>query len=935
MAKKKRSKTKKRVTSAERVSKKEQAERNSFIKVVGTIIAIFITVFIALSNFSLCGSIGNIIRSWVLSFFGTFGYFFPIIMGISILISLFNSERKSSIKIYSLLFFYIAIICLVESLIHDFSIEDDFFNAINASIIRATNYFSFSASNFSGGIVGTGISFITYKAIGKVGSLILFGTLSLITFILLFGLGISKDIANFFKSIFMFIPNMIARHNERIEEDRQIAIDNENILMNTIEKSKKANLKVSYDSNYSGNRLVLEPIEETKRRTFDTSNINITAKDIQSRFYSQDNEVDYTSTPQSQLLNQLKKKSINEVLFEEKEKGIDKSPFFYTDGMKPINELENINIPNKNDVNVFENSYINVTNQQKDNSFSVSSTEGFEDEEPEFKDDEKSFASGLKDLRGDDKVDENTDAKELLSNIKNKDLVFENKSLKNDTGISATKKRHKKYKFPPTSFLHRTEKGIKNNDPSLNEKAGILVETLKQFGVGVTVTNITVGPSVTRFELKPDIGVKISKILSLENDVKLALAASEIRIEAPIPGKSAIGIEIANAKSSGVLLGDIVATSEFRNAESKLTVAIGKDISGKSIITDLRKMPHLLIAGATGSGKSVCVNSLITSLIYKASPEDVRLIMVDPKVVELQIYDGIPHLLIPVVTNPKKAAGALNWAVSEMTRRYNLIQEKRVRDIESYNQAIEGDIDKIGVNEDNEASLEPVSKLPYIVIIIDEFADLMMVASKDVENSIMRIAQLARACGIYLVIATQRPTVNVISGSIKTNVPSRISFAVSSGIDSQTILDRRGAEKLLGHGDMLYFPQGIPEPIRVQGCYVSEEEILNIVNFVKDDSVVYDEVAENAIEKGVAGESGGSGFDPNEKDDMFVEAGRLVIEQQNASIGMLQRRFRMGFNRAARVIDQLEAEGVISAQDGKKPREVLMSIDDFRNKFGG
>lgn len=935
MAKKKKTKTKKKVTNAERVSKREQAERNSFVKVVGTIIAIFITIFISLSNFSLCGSIGNVIRSWVLSFFGTFGYFFPIVMGISILISLFNSDRKSNIKIYSLLFFYISIICLFESLIHDFSIEEDITNAVNGSIIRATNYFSFSASNYSGGIVGTFLSFITYKAIGKVGSLVLYGTLSLITFILLFGLGISRDIAKFFKSIFMFIPNLITRHNERQEEDRQIAIDNENILKNTIEKSKKANLRVSFDSAYSGNRLVLEPMEETKRKTFDTSNINITAKDIQSRFYNQDEDVDYTSTHQSHLLNQLKKKSINEVLFEEKEKGITKSPFFYTEGMKPIDELENINIPNKNDVNVFENSYINVSNHDSSTGFNIESIEGFEDEEPEFKDDEKSFASGLKDLRSDGKVDENTDAKELLTNIKNKDLEFGNKSLRNDSGISTNRKRHKKYKFPPTNLLNKTERGVKNTDPSLNEKAGILVETLKQFGVGVTVTNITVGPSVTRFELKPDIGVKISKILSLENDVKLALAASEIRIEAPIPGKSAIGIEIANTKSSGVLLGDIVATSEFRNAESKLTVAIGKDISGKSIITDLRKMPHLLIAGATGSGKSVCVNSIITSLIYKASPEDVRLIMVDPKVVELQVYDGIPHLLIPVVTNPKKAAGALNWAVSEMTRRYNLIQEKRVRDIESYNQAIIGDIDKIGVNEDNEASLEPVSKLPYIVIIIDEFADLMVVASKDVENSIMRIAQLARACGIYLVIATQRPTVNVISGSIKTNVPSRISFAVSSGIDSQTILDRRGAEKLLGHGDMLYFPQGIPEPIRVQGCYVSEEEILNIVNFVKDDNVIYDEVAENAIEKGVTGDSSSSGYDPNEKDDMFVEAGRLVIEQQNASIGMLQRRFRMGFNRAARVIDQLEAEGVISAQDGKKPREVLMSIEDFRNKFGG
>ncbi|MCQ2610037.1 MAG: DNA translocase FtsK, partial [Lachnospiraceae bacterium] len=353
---------------------------------------------------------------------------------------------------------------------------------------------------------------------------------------------------------------------------------------------------------------------------------------------------------------------------------------------------------------------------------------------------------------------------------------------KNDNDIlrPPRKKKPKKYRFPLQNFLSRSEKKENNIDPQLEEKAAILVETLKQFGVGAQVTNITVGPSVTRFELKPDLGVKVSKILSLEDDVKLALAATEIRIEAPIPGKSAIGIEIANIESTGVMLGDIISSSEFRNAPSKLTVAIGKDIQGKVIVTDLRKMPHLLIAGATGSGKSVCINSLITSLIYISSPDDVRLIMVDPKVVELQIYDGIPHLLIPVVTNPMKAAAALNWAVSEMTRRYNLIQEKRVRDIESYNQAIQGDIEKLTINENNEADTETVKKLPYIVIIIDEFADLMMVASKDVENSIMRIAQLARACGIYLVIATQRPSVNVISGSIKTNVPSRISFAVSS-----------------------------------------------------------------------------------------------------------------------------------------------------------
>lgn len=931
--KKKKTKAKTRVTNAERITKKELAERNSFIRVIGTIIAFFITLFVALSNFSLCGSIGDIVRSAVLSFFGTLGYFFPIVMGISILITLFNGEKKSNVKIYALIFLYISIICLIESSIHDFSMENDFSGALNDSIIRAKNLLSFSASKFSGGVVGTSLSYISFKAIGKVGSLILFGTLSLITFILLFGLGLSKDIANFFKAIILFIPNLISRHSERKEEDRQIAIDNENILRNTIAKSKQANLQVSFDNSTNGNRLVLELIDENRKRHLDTSNINITPKDIQSRFYTQEDTEIHTESKQSELLNELKKKSINEVLFEQKEKGIPNSSFFYTDGMKPIDELENINVP-KVDDNVFKNSYINVGNV-KVNPTVDNSDDGFEDDDSVYANDDKNFASGLKDLKSDNRIENSKDAKEILTNIRNKDIELKNKSLKNDDIIDRPRKRTKRYKFPPTNLLNRSERGTKATDPSLNEKAGILVETLKQFGVGVTVTNITVGPSVTRFELKPDIGVKISKILSLEDDVKLALAASEIRIEAPIPGKSAIGIEIANAKSSGVLLGDIIATTEFKNAESKLTVAIGKDISGRAIITDLRKMPHLLIAGATGSGKSVCVNSLITSLIYKSSPDDVRLIMVDPKVVELQIYDGIPHLLIPVVTNPKKAAGALNWAVSEMTRRYNLIQEKKVRDIESYNQAIEGDVKKISINEDNEAALEPVSKLPYIVIVIDEFADLMMVASKDVENSIMRIAQLARACGIYLVIATQRPTVNVISGSIKTNVPSRISFAVSSGIDSQTILDRRGAEKLLGHGDMLYFPQGIPEPIRVQGCYVSEEEILNIVNYVRDDNVSYDEVAENAIEKSVMVDGSGSSYDPNEKDDMFLEAGRLVIDQQNASIGMLQRRFRMGFNRAARVIDQLESEGVISPQDGKKPREVLMSAEEFENKFGG
>ena len=941
MKKKKVKKTKKKSSNLERAysREKEQGESSSFSKVISTIIALFLAIFIALSNFSLCGSIGSIVRNIILSTFGTLGYFFPLVIVISVLINLFNTKVKANIKIYSLIILYVTFICFLECLIHDFSIESDYFIAIEGSIKRALDQLSFDPKFFSGGLLGTGVSYILVKALGKVGSMVLFGAISLISFILLFGLGISKIIIKILRAIVMFIPNLIRKGQERKAEDKQIAIDNENLLKETIEKNKQVNLNVALDTKYGNEKLTFEPLPEKEKKSFDTSKINITADDIQSRFYKVDEE---EVAEKNNLLREMRKKSINEILFEKPE--IKPDAFFYTENMKPIDQMENITVPeprvsvlSKNALEpkiVFPESRINIMEQNN--------TIMEEDEDSIYNNnDNKKFASGLDDLRKEgDTIDyKNESSEEVLKDIEKgtRDIEIKNKALRSDdmvTRAASQQRRVKKYKFPLLNFLEKGDKTATKKDPNLNEKANVLVETLKQFGVGVTVTNITVGPSVTRFELKPDLGVKVAKILSLESDVKLALAASEIRIEAPIPGKSAIGIEIPNEESSGVMLGDIISSSEFRNSTSKLTVAIGKDISGKVIVTDLRKMPHLLIAGATGSGKSVCINSLITSLIYKASPSDVRLIMVDPKVVELQVYDGIPHLLIPVVTNPKKAAGALNWAVNEMTRRYNLIQEKRVRDIESYNQAIEGEISKIKVSDDNVAELETKEKLPYIVIIIDEFADLMMVASKEVENAIMRIAQLARACGIYLVIATQRPSVNVISGSIKTNVPSRISFAVSSGVDSQTILDRRGAEKLLGHGDMLYFPQGIPEPIRVQGCYVSESEILKVVDYVKDTGVIYDEEAEKAIDKGLTSESG-SGYDSNERDDMFYEAGKLIIEQQSASIGMLQRRFRMGFNRAARVIDQLADEGVISKQDGKKPREVLMEIDEFIEKYGG
>ena len=917
-------KTASRNTHAVRKKKNyEQNENAATLKVVGNIIAIFIAIFIAVSNFSLGGSIGSVIRSLVLSSFGTFGHFFPIIIVLAVIFNIAKSENESNAKIYALLILYIMIISMLTVILWDYDIQSkEFLDIVNDSIAKANGTLSFTKELFSGGAIATSIAYFLIKSMGTVGSIVLLTAISVVLFIELFGLSIINKIVKIIVGIFTFIPRLIKKLNERREEDNQIAIDNEKILKATYEKMKKGNMQVTFDRSSNGERLVLEPMPDTKKY-FDTSNVTVTTEDIQSRLFDAENPSKNFDRPQSHLLKELKKKSINEVLYEEKERGNKNSEFFYREGMRPVDELDNIVLPKPN-ISDTSNNYNTLRNDYDvDNSDSI------------YNDDSNNFTSELSDLRRTETIVKN-DSSATLRNVEKDGLELKNNLVKdNDEFAKRVRKRIRKYKFPPVSLLNKSDLRGTVRDPKLNEKANLLVETLKTFGVGTTLLNITVGPAVTRYELKPDVGVKVSKILSLENDVQLALAASSLKIEAPIPGKAAIGIEIANEKSSGVLLGDIISTSDFRNSESKLTVAIGKDISGKAIVTDLRKMPHLLIAGATGSGKSVCVNSLITSLIYKSSPEDVRLIMVDPKMVELQIYNGIPHLLVPVITDAKKAASALHFAVSEMNRRYNLIQERRVRDIESYNQSIEGEISKLRVNEDNEADLEKVSKLPYIVIIIDEFADLMMVASKEVENAIMRIAQLARACGIYLVIATQRPSVNVISGSIKTNVPSRISFAVASGIDSQTILDRRGAEKLLGRGDMLYFPVGYPEPIRVQGCYVSEEEILKVVDYVRDDSVIFDETAEKIIDTGmVSSDIQGSSGD-NDRDEKFVDAGRLIVEQQNASIGMIQRRFAMGFNRAARIIDQLEREGVISKADGKKPREVLMTIDEFNEKFGG
>ncbi len=477
------------------------------------------------------------------------------------------------------------------------------------------------------------------------------------------------------------------------------------------------------------------------------------------------------------------------------------------------------------------------------------------------------------------------------------------------------------YIFPPVSLLKKGTGSQGDSRKHLQETALKLQQTLKNFGVNVTITDVSCGPSVTRYEMQPEMGVKVSKIVNLADDIKLNLAAADIRIEAPIPGKAAVGIEVPNKENVMVRFRDMVETEEFQNHPSGICFTAGKDIGGQAVVADIAKMPHLLIAGATGSGKSVCINTIIMSILYKADPDDVKLILIDPKVVELSVYNGIPHLLIPVVTDPKKAAGALHWAVAEMMDRYQKFADCQVRDLKGYNQ-------KIAALEHVEDETKP-TKLPQIIVIVDELADLMMVAPGDVEDAICRLAQLARAAGIHLIIATQRPSVDVITGLIKANMPSRIAFSVSSGVDSRTILDMNGAEKLLGNGDMLFYPQGYQKPLRVQGPFVSDSEVEEVVDFLKKQgTVAYNPEVEAKMNTVSAGSGAGPGGG-NERDAYFVEAGKFVIEKEKGSIGMLQRMFKVGFNRAARIMDQLEEAGVVGPEEGTKPRKVQMTMSEF------
>ena len=473
--------------------------------------------------------------------------------------------------------------------------------------------------------------------------------------------------------------------------------------------------------------------------------------------------------------------------------------------------------------------------------------------------------------------------------------------------------------LPSINMLEKTKRSANTlSQKDINENIHILQKTLESFGVEGKVVQVSCGPTITRYEFQPAPGIKVSRIVNLADDIALSLAAAGVRIEAPIPGKAAIGIEVPNREIATVSLREVIESEEFQNSSSKLTVALGKDVAGKPTVTDLAKMPHLLIAGATGSGKSVCMNALITSILFKAKPSEVKFLMIDPKMVELTTYNGIPHLITPVVTDPKKAASALRWAVHEMENRYELFAAAGVKDMVRYNMLVTDSLDT------------EKHFLPQIVILIDELADLMMVAPADVEDSICRLAQMARAAGIHLVVATQRPSVDVITGIIKANIPSRIAFAVSSQTDSRTILDMNGAEKLLGRGDMLFYPTGYPKPVRLQGVFVSDREVEKIVQFLKEQEVpeYIEEITNQDLEAD-------KNIDESEEEDELIpQAAKLFIENGQASISLLQRRFRIGYTRAARIIDQMEDKGIIGPYEGSKPRQVLITIEDYERLFG-
>lgn len=886
-------KAKKKAVSRKKENMKKHPSNGTSLTMVQyevTVLLILVMMlFVMLSVYLNTGGVlGEAIRVFMFGVFGVAGWIAPLVLFVATFYKMFNKgNERLNIKILLsiMIIFFVSVaahIGFVEYAQIDIKLSDK--RAFFASL--ANYYMVSSAFKVGGGFIGGLIGDVFIIFLGKIAS----GFLLAAIFIALL-VAITEQS---FIMLVRGITNVVVTSVKKLAEKMEAKYE-ESQMKRELKKDKAAEAKITEDLMRQQNTQETETSIELENKKKDTKeSVDIVSQEakpkkkrhiadlFKSTIFNINNDEDYD------VMNYIEKKEANEL--NEREERF--SQLF--------DEAEGLTQQSTNNKVEFEDE-VRLT---------------FDELHPE--------AVKAEDLNNAPEVTINVPkgTVSILPEIKkSKDKAITKSASQSSKPkieqemLEGIKEDVKVYKFPPLELLQSNNVGNKiDSRQSVAKNARKLEETLESFGVGAKVIDFSVGPSVTRYEIQPNQGVKVSKIVNLVDDIALNLAASSLRIEAPIPGKSAIGIEVPNAEVTPVFLKDVLNSEKFEKFPSKVAFALGKDISGELMIADIGRMPHLLIAGATGSGKSVCINTLITSILYKASPDEVKFLMIDPKVVELSIYNGIPHLLIPVVTDPNKAANALNWAVQEMLDRYKIFSIANVRDLKGYNKY---------VDEKGE-----MKKLPQIIIIVDELADLMAVASKNVEDAIHRLAQMARAAGIHLIIATQRPSVNVITGVIKANIPSRIAFNVASGTDSRTIIDMNGAEKLLGKGDMLFYPVGVPKPIRVQGAFISDKEIKNIVAYLKDKKKHdYDQKILKQLDKDTSEQK--SEKNDSDLDDMFIEALELCVKSKKASASMIQRRFRMGYNRAGRIIDQLFDAGFIGEDQGSKGRDVLMTMEEL------
>ena len=902
-------------SSAKRQTKKErmaQIERQqAFKKEIFLWIVVAVSILLFISNFGIGGNLGNAVSGFLFGLFGMVAYIFPLVLLVGSFFAVSNKGNSYAIMKLVMTLVLIWFICVFMYL----AVYGKF------AVSPVQSYIDSVERHSGGGFIGALIGCILVPAVGIIGAYVVTIVVMIICLVLITGKSFMKGMRNGGRKVY----ESARENNERYQEYRQyksrerqtreglVSDDTDSDIKEAAKggrRNKRAGRRmdnkitgVSLDTKIDGSENALN----SGIAGSDTAHVGIFGQGAAATDAL--GEITIENYPSSPAIKEKKTTSLTSwdagEIVQTPDFGVASEPVSVLGGTA-ASHVSQIPISGCVEPDISDDFGIQKDNELQ-SKLSAPAADAVMTKPPAAEPSKKKVKSDKDEL-----------AKEV-------EKVSEQIAI-NDAENAV---QQKPYVFPAVDLLKAPDRGKTGDSQAhLRETAAKLEQTLNVFGVNAKVNNISCGPAVTRFEITPELGVKVSKIVNLADDIKLNLAAADIRIEAPIPGKAAVGIEVPNSQSVAVSFRELVESEEFKNAKSKITFAVGKDIAGKVKVTDIAKMPHLLIAGATGSGKSVCINTIIMSILYKAKPDEVKMIMIDPKVVELSVYNGIPHLMIPVVTDPKKAAGALNWAVSEMTDRYEKFANSGVREINGYNAMIDAMDGK---------DTEKPPKMPQIVIIVDELADLMMVASKDVEEAICRLAQLARAAGIHLIIATQRPSVNVITGLIKANMPSRIAFAVTSGVDSRTILDMNGAEKLLGKGDMLFDPQGVPKPLRVQGAFVSDKEVSDIVKFIienNENAQYSNDVAQkmeslsNDTTNTTVTISDVENTDDG-RDSYFAEAASIITDKERASIGMLQRYLKIGFNRAARIMDQLEEAGVVGPEEGTKPRKVLVTKEEL------